>query len=181
MKSLAYIPISTKDKGVIGVMRLGSRRTHHFSEEGKGILELIGNRIGVAIENAMLHVKYIKSEEKYRSLFNNDPNPIFIIQSDTLKILDTNQRAVDCYGYSRKEFFKKPFLSLGDERDIELVQGVRSLSADQSVLFSKKKHFKKNGMPFYVNINVSYATTVKTTCWSPPRPTLPKALKKKPS
>ena len=101
IKSLAYIPIITKAKNVIGVIRLGSKQAHHFSHEGKNILDLIGNRIGGAIENSMLHEKYIRSEEKYRSLFNNDPNPIFIIDSRTLHILDINQRAESSYGYSR--------------------------------------------------------------------------------
>jgi PAS domain S-box-containing protein len=156
LRSMAYIPISAKEKG-IGVIRIGSKMFHQFSSEEKRVLELIGNRIGVAIENAMLQEQYIKSEEKYRSLFNNDPNPIFIIDSHSFEILDTNQRAQDCYGYSRKELFGVSFLDLGDENDAEIPRGLKKLSQRQSVLFSKKRHYKKDGEPFYVNINVSFA------------------------
>jgi len=101
--SLAYIPISSKERGAFGVIRIGSKKSKHFTHELKNVLELIGNRIGVAIENATLQDQYIKSEEKYRTLFNSDPHPIFILDSRTFKILDMNQRAQDSYGYSREE------------------------------------------------------------------------------
>jgi PAS domain S-box-containing protein len=157
IRSLAYIPISTKERSPLGVILIAGMYPRQFSDQKKNILELIGNRIGVAIENAMLQEQYIKSEEKYRSLFNNDPNPIFIIDSSTFQILDINQRAKDCYGYTREELFGFPFLNLGDEDDEEVSLGLKNLSRQHSLLFSKKRHYKKNSKPFYVNINVSYA------------------------
>ncbi|MDM8525251.1 ATP-binding protein [Desulfococcaceae bacterium HSG8] len=157
LKSLAYIPISAKAKKGFGVIRIGSCLYYHFSPEEKHVLELIGNRIGAAVENTMLQEKYIKSEEKYRSLFNSNPNPIFIIDSKKFVILDTNQRAQDYYEYSRRELIGFPFLHLGDANDAEVINGLKSLSKNQSVLFSKKKHYRKGYQPFYVNINISYA------------------------
>jgi PAS domain S-box-containing protein len=156
-RSLAYIPISSKAGRTLGVIRLGSKKPGHFSHEHKDVLELIGNRLGVAIENAMLQEQCVKSEEKYRSLFNNDPNPTFILDNKTFKILDTNQRAQDSYGYSRKELLGVPFLQLGDENDEELAEGLKHLSEDQSTLFPKKRHYRKGGQPFYVNVSISYA------------------------
>lgn len=158
LKSLAYIPISAKEKKAFGVIRIGSKISYHFSPEERHVLELIGNRIGVAIENAMLQKQYIGSEEKYRSLFNNDPNPIFIINSKSFKIWDINQRAQDCYEYERDELVGMSFLRLGDENDVEVANGLKSLVPKRSVLFSKKRHYRKGGRPFYVNINVSHAT-----------------------
>ncbi len=157
-RSLVYIPISAKEKKAFGVIRCGSIEPEFFSSEKENVLELIGNRIGVTVENAILQEQYIRSEEKYRSLFNNDPNPIFIIDSQTFYILDFNQRARDYYGYSRDEFLKMTFLDLGREKDEELEEGLKKLSSNQSILFSKKRHYRKNGLPFYVNINVSSAT-----------------------
>jgi len=120
-------------------------------------LDLIGNRMGVAIENAMLQEQYIKSEEKYRSLFNNDPNPIFIIDPDSLKILDINERARECYGYARTELQGMLFLGLGESDDLEVEYGFRHLALGQSILLAKRRHYRKNGRSFYVNISVSHA------------------------
>ncbi|MGD9300702.1 MAG: PAS domain S-box protein [Desulfobacterales bacterium] len=155
--SLAYVPISSKEKKTLGVIRIGSKTPTYFTLEQKNVLELIGNRIGVAIENAMLQEQYIKSEEKYRTLFNSDPHPIFILDSQTFKILDMNQRAQDDYGYTRSELRQLTFLQLGDEIDEELTSGLRNLTEDQSLLFTKKRHNRKGGNAFFVNVNVSLA------------------------
>jgi PAS domain S-box-containing protein len=155
--SLAYIPISGKEGKVLGVIQVGSRQPGHFSQEDKDVLELIGNRIGVAIENTALQDRYIKSEEKYRTLFNSDPHPIFILDSQTFHVLDMNQRAEDCYGHVRDELLGKNFLELGDKDDEELAGGLKSFSADKSLLFTKKRHYRKGGKPFYVNINLCSA------------------------
>ena len=155
--SLAYIPVSSKERGAFGVIRIGSKKPGHFTHELKNVLELIGNRIGVAIENATLQDQYIKSEEKYRTLFNSDPHPIFILDSRTFEILDMNQRAEDSYGYLRDELLGRPFLQLGDESDEELAEGLRNLSEDKSLLLTKKQHYRNGGKPFFVNINMSFA------------------------
>jgi PAS domain S-box-containing protein len=152
-----YVPISAKAKKGFGVVRIDARRRKPFLAEEHHVLDLIGNRIGVAIENAMLQEQSIKSEEKYRSLFNNDPNPIFIIERRSLAIMDTNQRALACYGYASGELTGFPFLKLGDPQDEEMNAGMQSLPDHGALLFSKKKHYKKNGQPFYVNISVSQA------------------------
>jgi PAS domain S-box-containing protein len=155
--SIAYVPISSKENKTFGVIRIGSKKPMYFNREQKNVLELIGNRIGVAIENAILQEQYIKSEKKYRTLFNSDPHPIFILDSETLEILDMNQRAQDSYGYSREELLGLPFLKMGDENEEELAQGLKNLAEDQSLLFTKKRHYRRGRKPFYVNVNISFA------------------------
>ena len=155
--SIAYVPVNSKEKETFGVIRIGSRNPMYFNREQKNVLELIGNRIGVALENAMLQEQYIKSEEKYRTMFNSDPHPIFILDSQTLKILDMNQRAQDSYGFTRDELLGLPFLEMGEESDEELAQGLKNVSEDQSLLFTKKRHYRKGRKPFFVNINMSFA------------------------
>jgi len=155
--SLAYIPISSKERGAFGVIRIGSKKPRHFTHDLKNVLELIGNRIGAAIENAILQDQYIKSEKKYRTLFNSDPHPIFILDSHTFNILDVNQRAQDSYGYLREELIGTPFLQLGEKNDEELAESLKSLSEDRSHLLTKKRHYRKGDQPFFVNINMSFA------------------------
>ena len=54
LRSLVYIPILDKEKKAFGVIRAASKNTRHFGPDETRALELIGNRIGVAIENAEL-------------------------------------------------------------------------------------------------------------------------------
>ncbi|MCF8106643.1 MAG: PAS domain S-box protein [Desulfohalobiaceae bacterium] len=155
--SVVYVPLKSRFSECIGVLRLGSKEPDYFVQEKKNILELLGNRIGVTVENFMLQEQYIKSEEKYRSLFNNDPNPIFILDSKSFEILDCNKRVREHYGYLKEDLSGVSFLRLSSGEDQELIQGLKGLSPEQSVLFSKKRHYRKNGQAFYVNINVSRA------------------------
>ncbi|MGB7919861.1 MAG: ATP-binding protein, partial [Desulfobacterales bacterium] len=154
--SLAYIPIHAEEKKTFGVIRIGSQKPGHLTNDQKDVLELIGNRIGVAIENAMLQEQCIKSEEKYRTLFNSDPHPIFILTTQTHRIRDINQRALDSYRYSRAEMLGLHFLELGDS-DEELAQALQNLPLDKSLLFAKRKHYRKGRRPFFVNVNISRA------------------------
>ncbi|MBN1848304.1 MAG: PAS domain S-box protein [Deltaproteobacteria bacterium] len=157
LKSLLYIPMISDKKEAFGIIRIGIKRTSRISPEAKIIVELIINRIGITIRNSMLQEQYIRSEEKYRSLFNNDPNPIFILNRKTLNIFDTNRRAEISYGYSRDELIGTHFPGLGDPNDEELIDGLKNLKKGQSILFSKKRYYKKGRIPIYINVNVSYA------------------------
>ena len=40
----------------------------------------------------LLEEELKRSEEKYRTLFNSDPNPIFVLDLNTLEIQDANER-----------------------------------------------------------------------------------------
>ena len=157
IKSLVYVPIMAKEKSVYGVLRVASRRLGRFDPEERDILELIGSRMGAALENSMLHEQSRRSEEKYRSLFNNDPHPIFILDSKTFEILDINKRAEEGYGYTRDDFLGMNFLDLGNGESQEIPNAIRNLSKDKSKLFLKRQHLKKGRIPFFVNINFSYA------------------------
>jgi PAS domain S-box-containing protein len=154
---LAMTPISVKKQRAIGVMQIAGRQPAEFEPSKRQTLEIIGNRLGAAIENAILQERYIKSEEKYRSLFDNDPNPIFIVDQEDLVILDINERALECYEFSRGQLCGKPFMALGDPDDSQVLKGLKQLELGQSVLFSKKQHYRKSGRAFYVNISVSHA------------------------
>ncbi|MBN2041792.1 MAG: PAS domain S-box protein [Spirochaetes bacterium] len=150
----AYIPILAKDRNILGVVFIGSRKSNKFTPEEKNIFELIGDRIGVAIEGFMIYEQYKKSEKKYRLLFDNDPNPIFLIDKDSYAILDMNKRVEEAYHYTKEELLGTSFLDLSGNRDNEIINNFKNITEGQSVLFTKKRHFKKGNIPFYVNINV---------------------------
>ena len=109
-------------------------------------------------ELSTLYDKYKKSEEKYRSLFNNNPNPIFIIDRQTLEILDVNRRVEEDYGYSKRELLGSPFLDIGDASDETIKESLKGLAQDKSILFTKKKHFRKDKSSFFVNVKVVNVT-----------------------
>lgn len=90
------------------------------------------------------------SEEKYRSLFENDPNPILVLDLDSFDIVDVNIRAVEAYGYSRDEFLGMSFLDLGEPSD---AARIKSLAAKSCVFLPKVRHQRRDGKTLYVNIH----------------------------
>jgi len=105
-------------------------------------------------ELSTLYDKYKNSEEKYRSLFNNNPNPIFIIDQKTLEILDVNERVVKEYGYSKIELLGTSFLDICNTLDETIKQGLEGLFENKPILFTKKKHFRKDKTSFFVTVKI---------------------------
>ena len=99
-----------------------------------------------------------KSEERYRCLFNADPNPIFIIDKETLKILDANNRATETYKYTKEELIQMSLIDLEYEKDRSIVSNLMRVKGNQSAFFPKRRHVKRDKTPFYVNIHISSAT-----------------------
>lgn len=143
-------PIKSPDGKVIGAIET----LKDLTEDKKAQEELeLQDR-----ELSTLYDKYKKSEEKYRSLFNNNPNPIFIIDRKTFEILDVNHRVEEEYGFSKSDLLGTPFLDMGETSDESIREGLEGLAEDQSILFTKKKHKKKDETLFFVNIKVVNAT-----------------------
>ena len=58
-----------------------------------------------------------RSEKKYHAIFNNIPNPVFVLEMERLTILDCNHSVTAMYGYSPEELKQRSFLDLFSERD----------------------------------------------------------------
>ncbi len=143
-------PIKSPDGKIIGAIE--TLRDQTEDKKAKEELELQDKELST------LYEKYKKSEEKYRSLFNNNPNPIFIIDRQTLEILDVNHRVENEYGYNKSELLGKSFFTIWEKPDETIRQALEKLPENKAILFTKKKHFKKNKTSFFVNVKVVDAT-----------------------
>jgi PAS domain S-box-containing protein len=94
------------------------------------------------------------SEEKYRSLFDSGPNPIFVLDCETLEILDANPMAEDAYGYSKNELSGMLFSVLGPVD--EIYKGIADFDEMDwpraCVMESKVRHIRKGNKPFYARV-----------------------------
>ena len=143
-------PIKSPEGKIIGAIETLKDLTE--DKKTREVLEIQDKKL------SYLYEKHKQSEEKYRSLFNDNPNPIFIVDRHTLEILDVNQRVEKEYGYSKGEILGKSFLDIGNQTDETFKRSLHELSENDSILFTKKKHFKKDKTSFFVNVKVVYAT-----------------------
>jgi len=100
-----------------------------------------------------LEDKLEKSEKKYHEIFNHIPNPVFVLDIDTLEIIDCNESVQAVYGYSKDEILNTSFMDLfiEEEKD-QYASKIKS-----SATLTQVKHVNLMGMPLFVNIRVSPA------------------------
>jgi len=98
-------------------------------------------------------IKLKESEEKYKYLFTNNPNPLILLDSATDAILDVNEAAINKYGYSREEFIGMPSLTLlGDGETKHDWQFSERLDNISSSFHKVSRHKTKNGATIYANV-----------------------------
>ena len=98
-----------------------------------------------------LEEKLEKSEKKYYAIFNNIPNPVFVLEMDTLDILDCNESVKAVYGYSKAEIINRSFLDLFQEKENPLL----SHQIKGIPIINQVKHIHKNGKTIFVNMRIS--------------------------
>jgi histidine kinase len=92
-----------------------------------------------------------RSEKKYHAIFNNIPNPVFVLDVENLEILDCNESVETVYGYSSEEIIRKPFLDLFQESEKSQYESrLRS-----STVLNKVQQTHKNGRTVFVDIWLS--------------------------
>jgi len=101
-----------------------------------------------------------ESENKYRSLFAGGPNPILVIDRQTLTILSANPSAEETYGYTQAELAGRPITDLGP---IDLNDPGPANSGDPrqgriSTVNSKMPYRKRNGEAIFVNVHACPTT-----------------------
>jgi histidine kinase len=94
-----------------------------------------------------------KSEKKYHNIFNNIPNPTFVLDAETLEILDYNDNVKAVYGYTRNEIINKSFLDLFLENEKDRYASILK----STTILTRVKHVNSYGDYLFVNIRISPA------------------------
>jgi len=98
-----------------------------------------------------LEEKLEESEKKYHEIFNNMPNPAFVLDEHSLQILDCNQRVKKIYGFSRDELIQTSFLDLFKDKQ----KDIHTLKIKTSSVLHQVTHRTKTGDTIYVDIWIS--------------------------
>lgn len=94
-----------------------------------------------------------ESEENYRYLFANNPQPMWIFDLETLGFLEVNKAATDHYGYSKEEFMKMTLKDLRSVEDRSYFQNKTFRTDDSSGPIGEYRHAKKNGEIIFVEVS----------------------------
>lgn len=88
----------------------------------------------------------------YQTLFEDNPNPCWIIDADTLRFLEINKATVDKYGYSREEFLSLTLEDIRPSEDVPFFKKEMTLLGNMDLYSNISRHKDKKGNIFYVRI-----------------------------
>ena len=104
------------------------------------------------LEQMELNEALSTSEEKYRFMFNNNPQPNWIYDLDTLSFLEVNEAAIIHYGYSKEEFLSMTLKDIRPVEDIPLLLKDVDNTIKSYNNAGEWRHIKKNGVIIFVEI-----------------------------
>lgn len=96
-----------------------------------------------------------ESERLYKSLFEENPEIMFIFDPDTYRILEANNTALKIYGYTKKEFLNLTVKDIRPESDWKKVKKIISDVKDRYIVQGVWKHIKKNGEEILVEVKAT--------------------------
>jgi len=115
--------------------------------------EIIG---AMEINLDISHTRQLESrlkelEKKYYAIFNNIPNPVFVLDYESLEILDCNGSVTTVYGFTKEEVLSRSFLAffMEEERDDYKTE------IKTRIEMSRVRHLGKKGEVHFVNMRIS--------------------------
>ncbi|MEJ2166499.1 MAG: ATP-binding protein, partial [Desulfobacterales bacterium] len=84
-------------------------------------------------------------------IFNNIPNPVFVLDMDTLAIIDCNDSMEGVYGFSKPNIINSSFIDLFQEEERRHYADLMKRSTE----ITQARQFNHQGRPLIVNIRIS--------------------------
>jgi hypothetical protein len=115
-------------------------------------LDSVGGHIALAIERRRAEEALRKSESTFRLLFEHNPLPTWVFDSETLRFLQVNEAAIKQYGYTPQEFACMTVLDIRLPEEREGFKEQMESWPDRGQYQANWKHMRKDGRAMHVEI-----------------------------
>lgn len=155
-KSAICVPLTARED-VVGVLTLVHPKPDKFSERHLALLQAIADQAGIAVHNARLYDSLQAATLRYRELFEDNIDPIFVTEWNG-KIQEANRQAVKASGFSIDELVSQSVFDLHQAPAELLGEQNSQLKLQSQVTYESEMH-TNNGRTVPVMV---YVRTVKT-------------------
>jgi PAS domain S-box-containing protein len=153
-RSVALIPIRV-NREIVGLLQLNDRKKDRFTAEQIRFFEGMSASIGVALMRKQQEDALRESEEKFRALFVNGPDALYLATLEEGSIIDINDAFEALFGYSREEVIGRNSLQLNLYFDpADRARVVAELKATGRVRGIELRGRKKSGEAFSISLSI---------------------------
>jgi diguanylate cyclase (GGDEF)-like protein/PAS domain S-box-containing protein len=144
--------LTGRDEEQLGIEAMASG-AQDMLVKGSYDSEMLARALHYAIERQRLEGGLRQSAEEHRTLFENNPFPVWVYDSYTLRFLAVNEATVCEYGYSRDEFIKMTLLDIQPPEEAKKLIDAIEAARGSGLVVEEWRHRRKNGTVFDVEIN----------------------------
>ena len=123
-----------------------------YRETEKLVLQFVSTQVAMAIERKRTEEQLHDSERKYRLLFETNPEPMFVYDFETLRILAANGAAVARYGHTEPEFLQLTLRDIRPPEEQARLDGELASRSDDGAVRGGIRHWTKQGQRFDVDL-----------------------------
>lgn len=130
IRANAVVPVVLGDE-VHGLLFLDDHARPRHWDDLLPTLRAIGQALAGALGRRDASNRLERSEHRFKSLFDDNPLPVLVLEAETLRIIEVNRSACDHYGYGPSHFIGHPLSRLHVEDEhvrLEELQMVRGRS-----------------------------------------------------
>ncbi len=111
LKSAIEVPI-VGDEGVVAVLEFFNEQAEQPDPMLMEVMGKIGELLGKVHIRTKTEATLRSSQEQYRLLFEGNPHPMWIYDSDSLQFIAVNDAATALYGFNRDQFLEMTLADL---------------------------------------------------------------------
>lgn len=163
-KSAVSLPLKQRDS-LVGVLTIVHPQPDYFTPEDYSLLQGVADLCGSAIGNARLFSSLQAANRRYRELFDDSIDPIFITDMEG-EILEANRQASGVTGYQPVELIGRSLFDL-QTRDRSIIQEEQShLSTGMAISFESSMVLRNGShLPVMVHIRRENIENVDMMQW----------------
>jgi PAS domain S-box-containing protein len=163
-KSVMCLPLMQRES-LVGILTIVNPEPNSFTKENFDLLQGVADLCGSAIGNSRLFESLQSANRRYRELFDDSIDPIFITDMDG-EILEANRQASGVTGYQPIELIGRSLFDL-QTRDRSVIQEEQShLSTGMAAAFESKMVLRNgNLLPVMVHIRRENIEGVDMVQW----------------
>jgi|GEM_PF-621837 len=155
IKGCYSVPIMSTTGQVLGTLAIYFDDEPQPNEELFAYLNTFAQLAGIAIERKRAEQALMRKEEQYRLLFESNPNPMWVFDTETFRFLAVNKAALRHYGYTREEFMGMSLMDIRPSDEVERFLTITRFWDDHNPSVKQEgiwRHIKKTGETIYVEI-----------------------------